>query len=1178
MSTTPLSEWLVGPNRLQEQSQARPPDSTDAPSPNGHSLDVSSARRVPVPSEVLHDRLGHRSVTAFMAVETYNMWSDIKVQLSTDPICISCPIAAARAANRGHGTIAFPTQPGQVIAFDLQKNPYHCSLTPTPFFPYYFVGQCLFSKYAFVFPSHTGDGQGAIEALKFIERYFPPFLGYKLKDHFAELRCDAGSIFLGDDLDNFGAEMKFAIRAAGPNHQEQNGSAERLWQSIRQIAFAISTHARVSTHFFHEALLHAQRIFVVLPVKGLTHVLNNESVPCTPFAKYYNVPQASVKRFRVFGCPCVITVGRRKSQDPNTARHLNRKNNPQRGIRGIHCGFPLNQAGYRIFIPSIGRFLVSVDVVFDESFLSTLVYDHHLFPGSLPLRGPGYIPDPSIPQYHVGLPPVLLELPDDQDPSAPWAPSQHPPPDDVPLPLEDDSALPWEELASNDVNIKEGCDDEPSVEEGSPQQPDSEDSTELESDAFSTRPYVTRSGRTVKPFVDPIYQTANAVLLNTILSRDATFSDQDRFDVCAALTEVLPGEPGSDPALFLPEPRGLYEIIKLPPHLRKAWLAALVKEFKGLVSNQTFSIEPMKDDDKIMDAMDVYKCKIAKDGTIDKLKCRIVCRGDTIPHDDIDTWNPHGTFKELKIFLGECARLDMIPGQTDFTMAYLQCATKARVFVKIPSYWSKYIPEELRKYCGVPLRMLRCLYGYFSSGRTFWEEQAVVFRRFGLQSCEAAPALWYKHYDGNIVLYVLQYSDDLLFASNSDAVKKDFIDAISSRFNHNPKPMADWYLSARITRLADGSYTLDQFRYAMSIVRRYLPNELEEVSQADKDKYIDPLPATLTWTRDDCSKTAEDVHALEQEFIFKYREVTGSFNFLGDTAIRALYDIRKACKFMNLPGRRHFEALRHMLHHVRCHPPGALRFYKDVKNSPIGLLLYAIDPKINPSFAYWSDSSHQDADECRSTGCYLGTYQGGVIEMNSFVPPPIAMSTGESENNTLCLAAMGAQHSKMIIQELRYGNPDRPYTVPVLVDSQAAEAMTASDKDTKRTRHVERRWHYSRHARQSGHISVHKCDGETQQLADLGTKVLPHAKAELKYSYVHVPISNTGDLLIKEGCRRSVPTTLRVKPAVAMSERTSRMVPDSDEVKSASDKATDKLKMDPIIEDESKTDSETSKG
>jgi len=120
---------------------------------------------------------------------------------------------------------------------------------------------------------------------------------------------------------------------------------------------------------------------------------------------------------------------------------------------------------------------------------------------------------------------------------------------------------------------------------------------------------VTRSGRTVKPFVDPIYQTANAVLLNTILSRDATFSDQDRFDVCAALTEVLPGEPGSDPALFLPEPRGLYEIIKLPPHLRKAWLAALVKEFKGLVSNQTFSIEPMKDDDKIMDAMDVTSAR-----------------------------------------------------------------------------------------------------------------------------------------------------------------------------------------------------------------------------------------------------------------------------------------------------------------------------------------------------------------------------------------------------------------------------------------------------------------------------------------------------------------------------------------------------------------------------------------
>ena len=78
--------------------------------------------------------------------------------------------------------------------------------------------------------------------------------------------------------------------------------------------------------------------------------------------------------------------------------------------------------------------------------------------------------------------------------------------------------------------------------------------------------------------------------------------------------------------------------------------------------------------------------------------------------------------------LALCAKFRIVVTQTDFDMAYLQCLTKSRVFVKIPSYWAKHMPEQLRPYCGVQLRMLRCLYGYFDSGKTFWEEQNIVFR------------------------------------------------------------------------------------------------------------------------------------------------------------------------------------------------------------------------------------------------------------------------------------------------------------------------------------------------------------------------------------------------------------------------------------------------------------------
>ena len=139
---------------------------------------------------------------------------------------------------------------------------------------------------------------------------------------------------------------------------------------------------------------------------------------------------------------------------------------------------------------------------------------------------------------------------------------------------------------------------------------------------------------------------------------------------------------------------------------------------------------------------------------------------------------------------------------------------------------------------------------------------------------------------------------------------------------------------------------------------------------------------------------------------------------------------------MQKPGRKHFEAIYHLLQHLRCHGVGALCYYPDALESPIGRLLQEINPSINPFYVYFSDSSHQDADECRSTGCYVGIIQGGIVDMNSFVPPPIAMSTGESENNTMCAAsAMASQHTTMIIMQMQYGNPDRPYTVPLLVGS-----------------------------------------------------------------------------------------------------------------------------------------------
>ena len=120
---------------------------------------------------------------------------------------------------------------------------------------------------------------------------------------------------------------------------------------------------------------------------------------------------------------------------------MNPKNIVQRGVRGIFVGFPDNQAGWSIYIPSSGNILTSADVAFDENFTSeALSYNKLLFHDANPVRGQGkgYLDDTR--QFAFSGPPnffqpSVIESSDDEsvpkiyDDEVPWIDEFHVVPD-----------------------------------------------------------------------------------------------------------------------------------------------------------------------------------------------------------------------------------------------------------------------------------------------------------------------------------------------------------------------------------------------------------------------------------------------------------------------------------------------------------------------------------------------------------------------------------------------------------------------------------------------------------------------------------------------------------------------------------------------------------------------------
>ena len=165
--------------------------------------------------------------------------------------------------------------------------------------------------------------------------------------------------------------------------------------------------------------------------------------------------------------------------------------------------------------------------------------------------------------------------------------------------------------------------------------------------------------------------------------------------------------------------------------------------------------------------------------------------------------------------------------------------------------------------------------------------------------------------------------------------------------------------------------------------------------------------------------------------------------------------------------------------------------------------------QLDPTFLTITDSAWGDCDDRKSTGCYMIFFQGGLVDFSSLVPTPITMPSAEAEINMMTVGAMATNYLRQVLCDVLHDNPEHLLTVPILTDSKSGIFITQNDRDTNRTRHIQRRWLYVRQCRQSGHISCHFLPGDQFNLADLGTKNCSSTSSAYKLSILEAPVSDS---------------------------------------------------------------------
>jgi hypothetical protein len=129
---------------------------------------------------------------------------------------------------------------------------------------------------------------------------------------------------------------------------------------------------------------------------------------------------------------------------------------------------------------------------------------------------------------------------------------------------------------------------------------------------------------------------------------------------------------------------------------------------------------------------------------------------------------------------------------------------------------------------------------------------------------------------------------------------------------------------------------MDLSRYCLSIVKKYL-----NMAGCTKNNRRHEIPLVLDCIprSNDCSASDIEAKKLTDEFNTDFASCIGSLIFLGMTHTDVSYAVNKLAKFARKPGRKHFEALLHLLWYLCNNSYLGLKYYSNIEEAPLTKML-----------------------------------------------------------------------------------------------------------------------------------------------------------------------------------------------------------------------------------------------